>query len=87
MSSKAGIRTGMRAFTRDTYNRVKKFDRRDMQTWIESIYNEGYNNGKASVPGVDVEKIYEAIAQVKGIGPKKLEEIKTAVNQVLEGKG
>lgn len=72
MSSKAGTRTGMRAFTRDTYNRVRKFDRRDMQTWIESIYNEGYNNGAASVSGIDTEKFLEAIARVKGIGPKKL---------------
>ena len=85
MSSKAGARTGMRTFTRDTYNRVRKFDRRDMQTWIESIYNEGYNNGAASVPGIDTEKIFEAIARVKGIGPKKLEEIKAAVNQLFGG--
>jgi hypothetical protein len=56
-----------------------------MQTWIESIYNEGYNNGAASVPGIDTEKIFEAIARVKGIGPKKLEEIKAAVNQLFGG--
>lgn len=82
MSSKIG----MRAFTRDTYNRVRKLDRRDMQAWIESIYNEGYNNGVASVPGVDAEKICEAIAQIKGIGPKKLQEIKATVNKLLEVK-
>lgn len=86
MSSKAGARAGMRAFTRDTYNRVKKFDRRDMQTFIETIYNEGYDNGAASVPGVDAEKIYEAISKIKGIGPKKLQEIKDTVNALLEVK-
>jgi len=86
MSNKTGARAGMRAFTRDTYNRIRKLDRRDMQTWIETIYNEGYDNGVASVPGVDAEKIYEAVSKIKGIGPKKLQEIKDTINALLEVK-
>ena len=82
MSSKIGPR----AFTRDTYNRLRKMDRRDMQTWIEELYKSGYEDGKASVPGVDAETIYEAVGKIKGIGPKKLEEIKEIVNGILEGK-
>ena len=82
MSSKAG----MRAFTRETYNRVRKLDRRDLQNFCENIYKEGFEDGRASVPGVDAEKIYEAIGQIKGIGPKKLEEIKATVNNLLEVK-
>lgn len=72
-----------RAFTRDTYNRVRKFDRRQMQAWAETLYAEGYKDGAASVPGVDAERIYEAVSGIRGIGPKKLQEIRDVVDKLL----
>ena len=73
-----------RIFTRETYNRVKRLDRRDMETFFEEVYKGGYEDGRASVPGIDVGKIYEAIETVKGIGPKKMQEIRATVDAVME---
>lgn len=66
--------------TREVYKNVKKFDRQQFQSFCKDLYGFGFEDGRASVPGVDVGKIYETIAAIKGIGPKKLEEIKAAVD-------
>lgn len=43
----------------------------------------GYEDGRASVPGVDLTVIYDAIAKTKGIGPKKLEEIRKNIEAMF----
>lgn len=69
----------MPEITRDIYKGVKKFDRQQFTNFCEDLYKFGYEDGKASVPAMDMGKIYEAIAATKGIGPKKLEEIKANI--------
>lgn len=76
-------RSGMKPFTRDTYNRVRKLDRRDMQEWAESIYNDGFKDGAAGLPDLSPERIRGAISGIKGIGPKKAEEITNAISALV----
>lgn len=66
----------MPEITREIYKSVKKFDRQQFQSFCRDLYSYGYEDGRASVPGVDLTAVYEAIGATKGIGPKKLEEIK-----------
>ncbi len=75
----------MPVITRDIYKAVKKYDRQQFQEFCTNIYGYGFEDGRASVPGVDVKSIYDAIAATKGIGPKKLEEIKKNVEAVFPG--
>lgn len=78
--NKKGI---MPEITRKVYKDVKKYDQQQFKSFCRSLYGFGYEDGRESVPGVDVEKIFEAIAATKGIGPKKLEEIKVNINALL----
>ena len=75
--------------TREKYKTVKKFDRQEMETFCQSIYMSGYEDGskagKASVPGIDVGKIFEIVSQTKGIGPKRLEEIRANIEAAFGG--
>ena len=69
----------MPEITRDIYKKVKKLDRQQFVEFCATLYYSGIEDGKASVPGIDAEKIYEVIAGVKGIGPKKMADIRTAI--------
>ena len=73
----------MPEITRDIYKGVKKFDRQQFTNFCTDIYNFGFEDGRESVPGLDIEKLYEAIGATKGIGPKKLEEIKANIEEVF----
>lgn len=73
----------MPEITREIYKSVKKFDRQQFQAFCKDLYGYGYEDGRASVPGVDLTAIYEAIGATKGIGPKKLEEIKRSIEAVF----
>lgn len=73
----------MPEITRDVYKGVKKFDRQQFTSFCTDIYKFGFEDGRSSVPGIDVTKILEAIAATKGIGPKKLEEIKANIEEVF----
>lgn len=74
--NKKGI---MPEITREVYKGAKKFDRQQFTSFCKDIYKFGFEDGRDSVPGVDVEKILEVVAATKGIGPKKLEEIKAGI--------
>lgn len=65
--------------TRKQYKDVKKFDHTQFDGFCRSIYECGYKDGSASVQGVDVEDVMEAVGGVKGVGPATLAKIKDAV--------
>lgn len=77
----------MPEITREVYKNVKKFDRQQFQSFCMDLYKFGYIDGRESVPGVDVEKICEVIAATKGIGPKKMAEIRANIDAVFGEKG
>ena len=53
--------------TRARYKSIKAFDHQQMEQFCTDIYKSGFQDGRESVPGVDVETIMEAIRSVKGI--------------------
>lgn len=75
--------------TRARYKSIKAFDHQKMEQFCTDIYKsgyeDGYKKGQDSVPGVDIKAVYEAIAATKGIGPKKLEEIKAQLEPLFDG--
>lgn len=76
---------GKPEITRDVYKSVKKFDREKFQEFCTDVYKQGFADGRESVPGVDVVRLYEVIASVPGIGEKRLSRIKEAVEAVFVG--
>lgn len=71
--------------TRVTYKSVKKFDRQQFTAFCADLYKFGYEDGKESAP--DLTTVCDAIARTKGIGPKKLEEIKTRLEPLFKEQG
>lgn len=66
----------MPEITREVYKTVKRYDRQQFQEFCKKLYCYGFEDGRESIPGTDLTKIYEAIADTRGIGEKKLEDIK-----------
>ena len=62
--------------TRKMYKDMKKFDRQQYDNFCKDLYKKGFENGRASVPKIDYSRIYEIIGGIKGIGEKRLDEIK-----------
>lgn len=69
----------MPEITREVYKSVKKYDRQQFASFCNDIYKFGFEDGRESVPVVDISRIYDVIAATKGIGPKKLEELKSNI--------
>ena len=73
--------------TRAKYKTIKAFDHRQMEQFCTDIYKSGYQDGRESVPGVDIENVMKAVENTKGIGQKKLAGIRASVEAVFEGGG
>lgn len=68
---------------RKEYERIKKYDRTQMDTFIQSVYKSGYEDGKKSVPGIDISKISDILLAIKGLGEKRVEAILEALEKEL----
>ena len=73
--------------TRARYKSIKAFDHQQMEQFCTDVYKSGYQDGRESVPGVDVETIMEAIRSVKGIGAKRLYAIRDSIEAVFAKDG
>ena len=65
--------------TRELYKKIKQMDRQQMQKFLENLYQEG----RESVPGVDVGKIKKIVMEIKGIGEKKAELIEQKIQEAF----
>lgn len=75
----------MPEITREMYKSIKKYDRQQFTAFCANLYKYGYEDGKESVPGIDVENIIEAVSKVKGIETKKMGDIKAAIEAMFDG--
>lgn len=73
---------------REQYKKVKAMDHGQMQEFICGMYNEGYAEGMgAARQRVEPADIAAVLAEIKGVGEKKVAEIMAAVNRLYEGGG
>ena len=77
----------MPEITREMYKSIKKYDRQQFTAFCTDLYGFGFQDGRESVPGVDVETIMEAIRSVKGIGAKRLYAIRDSIEATFKGAG
>ena len=77
----------MPEITRDMYKSIKKYDRQQFTAFCTDLYGFGYQDGRESVPGVDIEAIMKAIENTKGIGAKKLADIRASIEAVFAKDG
>lgn len=66
---------------RKQYLLIKKMDHNEMQEYLNAVYRNGLAAGKkaAAGPSFNAPLAMEAISNIKGIGPAKLEQIKLAM--------
>lgn len=76
----------MPEITREIYRGVKKYDRQQFQQFCVDMYKYGYEDGRASVPGIELAEVVKAIGEVKEIGPAKLKAIEDALNEEFKDK-
>ncbi len=69
---------------RDTYKKIKGFDRKQMEQFLSDIYanaaEEALKNN--SVP-LDMEKLRKEIGKIKGVGENRLNEIMAVIENNL----
>lgn len=70
---------------REQYLRVKKMDHRQMEEFCRNLYMSGYEDGRESVPGIDIKQVKEAIAGTKGIGESRLRSIMNSIEEKFGG--
>lgn len=72
-------------FTRDTYNKLRKMDRKQLEDYITKTYEKGYKDGsEASKPTApDYEKIENRLKRIWGLGENKVGDIILALKEVM----
>ena len=71
-------------FTRETYKTVKKMDREQMENFFRNVYDLGKNSNHEAV--VDFSELRKRLAEIKGIGEKRLDLVmETVETYLMEG--
>ncbi len=76
----------MPEITRTVYKDVKRYDRQQFTAFCTDLYKYGFDDGRASVPGIDLQDVLRAVSETKGIGEKKLAAIKESIEAVFAQK-
>lgn len=73
---------------RATYKRLKRYNKEEISVFINSLYEEayqqGYRDGKRSRPELDVEEVYKELLLIKNIGPKRARDIADTLVRMTE---
>lgn len=67
----------------DMFARAKeemKMDRQQFENFCKNLYQTAYEEGRRSVPGIDITEVQKAISETPGIGAKRLEAIMESLN-------
>lgn len=69
---------------RDTYKKIKGFDRKQMEQFLSDIYDNAAEEAlkNNSVP-LDMEKLRKEIGKIKGVGENRLNEIMAVIENNL----
>jgi vacuolar-type H+-ATPase subunit C/Vma6 len=65
---------------REDYKRVKRMDRQQFEDFCKNLYQTAYEEGRRSVPGIDITEVQKAISETPGIGSKRLQSIMDSLN-------
>lgn len=70
----------------DVYKQVKRYNYSQFVKFCTELYKLGHADGVDSVPGKDMSDVINMISEVKGIGPKRLNDIQTKLNEGFDNK-
>lgn len=61
-------------FTRSIYKRIKKYDKEDMEEFVQSVYLKGFNDANRNTDKGKIE-VKEKLESVKGLGDKTIDKV------------
>lgn len=64
---------------RKTYKDVKRMDHQQMDTFCKNLYKAGHADGMKDAEGLTEDEVRAVILGMKGIGPKKAEDVVNAL--------
>lgn len=67
---------------RALYKQIKSMDRAAMDRFVKNVYQQGYDAAQSQ--SIDYEKLRSDLAQIKGIGESRLQEIMTVIDSHIE---
>ena len=71
--------------SRETYKKIKGFDRNQMQNFLTDIYKSAANDAiETNAVSLDMEKLRKEIGEIKGVGENRLNEIMAVIEKNLE---
>ena len=73
------------AITRTVYKAIKAYDHFAMEQFLTRVYTNGYEDGRKSVPGIDMKDVLAALGTVKGIGPATVKKVTAAIEEQFGG--
>ena len=74
-----GRRMKQYTLNRKTYKDVKRMDHQQLDAFCKNLYKAGHADGMKDAEGLTEDEVREVILGVKGIGPKKAEDIVSAL--------
>ncbi len=77
----------MPEITRTVYKDVKRYDRHQFTAFCTDLYKYGFEDGRESVPGIDLQEVLRAVSETKGIGEKKMAAIKASIETAFAQNG
>ncbi len=74
--------------TRKKYNAVKKYDRQEMEDFLNNIYATGYKIGRIEVINYineqfNSDNFRNALKTIKGFGKIRIDKIINAINEII----
>lgn len=70
--------------SREMYRGIKQMDAEEMGQFLSNVFQEGYNSAVTHTETITVEDLHTAIAAVKGIGERRMQEIDNAIKKLFE---
>ena len=86
MNSSRNMKTGAGyLLRREDYKRAKKMDRQQFESFCKNLYMTAYEEGRKSVPGIDISEVQKTISETPGIDTKRLQSIMDNLNSKFAG--
>jgi len=68
---------------RETYKKIKKMDRQEIEAFLAEIYNQGFQDGTEAGNKVDFKiMLVQVLEKTKGVGPKTFDRIMETVKEL-----
>lgn len=69
------------SLSRETYKKIKSFNREQMQQFITEIYKDAEESNTES--SIDLDELRSRIGEIKGIGESRLNEIMSVISEYI----